>query len=182
MKRITCAECGLHLVLEDIRSELVKSPNAAYSCPGRTCTRSWSRTAVAGLLNRVGLPPLATPLPDEDDSLDEWFSDHHNASPHVYEAFKAMAYEIRALGHERYGAKTIMERLRWESPVRYPGLEFKLSNTIKDRCSARYVRLLIVEDPSFRDFFAVRELSTPEQRARLSESHKKHSSEVELSL
>ena len=73
----------------------------------------------------------------------------------------------------RYGAKTIMERLRWEHEVRMPGQTFKLSNTIKDRCSARYARRLIIEDPSYEGFFELRDLTTEDERTKLSESHKK---------
>lgn len=103
--------------------------------------------------------PTAPPPPaDEHDKLAAWFEKFHAKHPHVYRAFKEMALEIRAEGHARYGAKTIMERLRWESAVRYPGQSFKLDNRVKDRCTARYARLLIAEDPSFATFFELRAL------------------------
>lgn len=87
-----------------------------------------------------------------------WFEEFHAANPHVYAHFRALAYEIRNEGHTRYGSKTIMERLRWESPVRY-GNEFKMGNKEKDRATARYVRMLIEEDPSFEYFFETRRLT-----------------------
>lgn len=115
----------------------------------------------------------ATPAPHTGpDDLQAWFEAYHAANPHVYEAFCEMAREIRAQGHRRYGAKTIMERLRWESPARYPDKAFKLGNNVKDRCSARYARLLVSEDSSFASFFELRPVSTAEQRAKLSQAHR----------
>lgn len=108
---------------------------------------------------------------DEQDDLSSWFEKYDRENPKVYQAFKALAQEKRAEGHPRYGAKTIMEILRWESSVRYKGDDFKLGNNIKDRCSARYARKLIREDPSFKGFFETRELSTPDVRERLSDAH-----------
>jgi hypothetical protein len=108
------------------------------------------------------------------DELQAWFEDYHRKNPHVYDAFKALAREIRDQGHRKYGAKTILERLRWESEVRYrgSGLEFKLNNNIKDRCSARYARRLVAEDPSFEGFFEMRKTSTAATRAKLRAAHR----------
>lgn len=118
----------------------------------------------------------------EQDDLAKWFNDFHAANPHVYEAFRAMALEIKALGHKRYGAKTIMERLRWESTIRHPGQVFKLNNGIKDRCSARYARLLIAERPSFAKFFTVRPVTSAAQRARLSQAHRGGAGRVNVTV
>lgn len=118
------------------------------------------------LVKHGSLPPPNAPRVEEDP-LWGWFIEFHEANPEIYKAFVAMAYEIRRQGHKRYGAKTIMERLRWETPVqrlrwetpvRHPGSEFKLNNDIKDRCTARYARLLIRDDPSFSTFFALSRL------------------------
>lgn len=107
----------------------------------------------------------------KSDDLRTWFEKYDLENPMVYEAFKTLAREKRAEGHERYGAKTIMEILRWESAVRYKEGGFKLANNIKDRCSARYARKLIKEDPTFEKFFETRELTTPDQRDKLSDAH-----------
>jgi len=107
---------------------------------------------------------------EDDDVLDQWFQEFHASKPHVFKWFKQLACEIRAEGHRRYSAKTIMERMRWESPVKW-GQEYKMGNLDKDRASARYARLLIDEDPSFKDFFQTRELTTLAQRRRLREAH-----------
>lgn len=105
--------------------------------------------------------------------LNEWFMNFHLKNPHIYRAFKRMAFEMRAEGHRRYGAKTIMERLRWESEVRHPGEKFKLSNTIKDRCSARYARKMIEEYPSFASFFQLKPTLDWFKRLKLSKAHTK---------
>ena len=106
------------------------------------------------------------------DDLQEWFDHYHKENPKVYAAFKHMAEEIRHQGHKRYGAKTIMERLRWESSVRYKGWDFKLSNKVKDRCSARYARMMIEEDSWYENFFEIRKLTTIAQREKLGAAHK----------
>jgi hypothetical protein len=107
----------------------------------------------------------------DGDDLNKWFEEYHAKNPHVFMAFCKMAYEVRAEGHKRYGAKTIMERLRWESAVRHPGEVYKLSNDIKDRCSARYARKLIGLDPGFEGFFRLRKTLNAFKRLRLSEAH-----------
>ena len=107
-----------------------------------------------------------------EDELADWFRRFDEANPEVYEWFKEMARAIRDEGHERYGAKTIMERLRWETPVRF-GVEFKVGNRAKDRASARLARKLMNEDPSFQGFFETRGLTTASRRAALGESHRR---------
>jgi hypothetical protein len=120
-------------------------------------------------------PPMPPPKASADeDELAAWFARWHALNPHVYEAFKLMAIDIRKEGHKRYGAKTILERLRWESDVRFQGssLDYRLNNNIKDRCSSRFARLLIAEDPTFAGFFELRSPSTEGTRRKLSEAHK----------
>lgn len=85
--------------------------------------------------------------------LDEWFEDYDAENPHVYKAFVKMATEVRSQGHCRYGASTIMERLRWESSVRDPSKKYKLPNVTKNRLGSRFARKLVAEDPSFRELF-----------------------------
>lgn len=107
------------------------------------------------------------------EELDCWFAEFNGQNPHIYHAFCKMAVELLGQGHKRYGAKTIMERLRWESGVRHPGESFKLSNTIKDRCSARYARMLIKQDSRFVLFFQLKPMLDYFKRLKLSEAHAK---------
>ena len=108
----------------------------------------------------------------EADDLEAFCAAFHQKNPWLYMRFKEMALAERGLGRARYGAKTIMERLRWEAPEYTRDDSFKLPNTAKDRLSARYARMLIAEIPEFSTFFEIRRLSTPERRAALSDAHK----------
>lgn len=92
------------------------------------------------------------------EEVDAWFVTFDHENPMYYKAFVKLAKEIRGQGHRRYGAQTIMERLRWESEVRDPSHKYKLSNPIKNRLCARFVRKLLKEDPSFSTFFKVTNL------------------------
>jgi hypothetical protein len=105
---------------------------------------------------------LFSALDDEDDGGDEvrrernarlraMFERFHRENPRIYELFKQFANEARDAGRQRYGAKGIIEQIRWETTVKSRG-EFKCN----DACTAYYVRMLIREDPTFRGFFDLR--------------------------
>ncbi len=92
----------------------------------------------------------------EDLTLDERFREFHQAHPDVYRLFARFANEIRATGRERYGAKSLIERIRWHIDTSSRGEPFKLDNSL----TSRYVRLLISDDPSFNGFFEQRTLKS----------------------
>jgi hypothetical protein len=75
----------------------------------------------------------------------------HEANPHVYEALKQIAHQVKAAGKPRYGMKALFERLRWISTFETEGDPYKLNNNY----TAFYARMLM-EDPDFKGFFAVR--------------------------
>ena len=116
------------------------------------------------VLPEIDMTQDVTPIDDipgdnvGSDKYGKYFMKFHAANPHVYAAFKDFACMIREQGHKRYSQKAIMERLRWETEVRY-GNRYKMGNDPKDRCSSRYARLLIAEDPSFATFFEIRKQS-----------------------
>lgn len=82
----------------------------------------------------------------------ERFVAYHKENPHVYDAFKRFAFDLKRAGRDHFGAKGIMERLRWWSAVEAKGDEFKINNNF----SSCYVRLICMEYPEFRGFFEVR--------------------------
>lgn len=83
------------------------------------------------------------------------FVDYHDLNPEVYALFKKYALELRESGVNRYGVKAIFERVRWHFAVEVKGDKFKINNNYPS-C---YVRLLISEDPTFREFFSTRHTS-----------------------
>lgn len=79
------------------------------------------------------------------------FVDYHRARPEIYEQFKRFSVEIKSSGRDQFGAKAIMERIRFETALR-GGDEFKVNNSY----ASCYARLLAFEDSSFREFFIFR--------------------------
>jgi hypothetical protein len=110
----------------------------------------------------VPQPSLFDPSPPPDRprrrTIEERFRAFHAARPDVYALFKRFAFELRRAGRGRYGAKSIMERIRWHLATSGPDAEgFKLNNIM----TSRYVRLLIREHPEFDGFFETRALKSP---------------------
>ena len=68
-----------------------------------------------------------------------------------YALFKAFALEVFITGRRRYGAKGIVERMRWHAEVESGGT-FKLNNND----TSRFARRLAEEDPRFEGFFRFR--------------------------
>jgi hypothetical protein len=93
--------------------------------------------------------------PPARPTIQERFETFHAAHPEVYLFFKRFASEMRAAGRQRYGAKSIMERIRWHIALTTKDAQgFKLNNVF----TSRYVRLLLAEEPAFLGFFETRKL------------------------
>ena len=82
-------------------------------------------------------------------------------NPHVWNKFRTLAVKIKAKGHDRWGAKSLWEVLRWElametnSPAGGP----KLNNSYVSRLARR-----LMEEPEFEGFFETRALKGGEPR------------------
>lgn len=85
-------------------------------------------------------------------TLKEKFNLYHADNPHVYENFKTYARQVLSNGRIKFGAKAIIERLRWHYAFETRGDVFKLNNNY----TAFYVRKLINERPEFNNIFATR--------------------------
>lgn len=82
----------------------------------------------------------------------ESFQKFHKENPGVYKLFTEYANQLMASGITHYGAKAIMERIRWHYEVDRKYTDFKLNNNY----ASAYARLLMHEDNSFRTFFSKR--------------------------
>lgn len=91
-----------------------------------------------------------------DSELWDEFCAYHQANPLIWKLFQRFAEEIRAK-RTRYGAKSLMERIRWEIDLATPAaLEFKINNNY----TSLYARMLAHKFPDrFSDFFEFRELT-----------------------
>lgn len=76
------------------------------------------------------------------------------ANPHVLDLFISLAEQLYRAGRRRYGAKAIIERIRFEYATRTAGDEFKLDNSF----TSRLVRDAVARQPRLADLFEFREL------------------------
>lgn len=98
------------------------------------------------------LPLFNSPFSDLAPHIVDAFVSYHRENPKVYELFKRFACEAKTSGRRHYGAKALMEKIRWHIEIEQKG-EFKINNSF----TSAYVRALITEDPSFKDFFQTRQ-------------------------
>lgn len=89
-------------------------------------------------------------------TIQERFEAFHRLHPEVYVEFKRIAGDLSARGCQHYGAKAIMEVIRFHRAMngRDDIEEFKINNNF----SSRYARMLMDEDGRFATFFEIREL------------------------
>jgi len=81
------------------------------------------------------------------------FEKFHHENPNVFRLFKKYANQLWRVGVRRHGAKSIMERLRWDYGFETVGEPFKISNSY----TAMYARLLILKDKKFKKFFKLKQ-------------------------
>jgi hypothetical protein len=91
---------------------------------------------------------------DFTDTLQERFELFHAEHADIYDLFKRFTLEMARSGRSRYGAKSLMERVRWHHATTSGGGDFKINNNF----TSRYVRLLLQERPDLAGFFETRRL------------------------
>jgi hypothetical protein len=79
------------------------------------------------------------------------FIEYHKTNPHLYEAFKTVAFDAIKMGFKTYGANGIFEIIRWKRAERGDG-EFKINNNF----APLFARLFVNEFPQYADFFRFR--------------------------
>jgi hypothetical protein len=82
----------------------------------------------------------------------EKFIAFHRASPRVWRLFERFALQAAKTGRN-YGAKCIMERIRWEEEIEND-TAFKVNNNY----TAMYARLFAWKYPEHKDMFGFREV------------------------
>lgn len=98
-------------------------------------------------------------LPFQDEAtiserFNRWLEDGGLA---VYREFIAIARQLKDAGQEHYGAKSIMEILRYHRSIRGPaGDTWKINNNY----SSRLARKAMAECPELAGFFSLRELKS----------------------
>lgn len=84
--------------------------------------------------------------------LQQKFREYDRANPGIYEAFERFALMV-IQKRRRYGAKAIMERVRWHT-MESGGDDFKINNNY----TAYYVRKFEALNPKHKDFFKKRSI------------------------
>ena len=99
--------------------------------------------------------PLFADVPPR--TLSERFLAFHGANPQVFVIFARAARALKAGGRARYGAKAIVEHMRFHVPLGTVGEPWKLNNSYV----SRYARLLLETFPGeFDDFLELRALKS----------------------
>jgi hypothetical protein len=86
-------------------------------------------------------------------TLEERAQAFHEANPRVYQELRRLALTLYYRGHAHFGAKMLIEQMRWlwmERTVDTSG--FKLNNSY----TAFYARLLMETEPELRGVFSTR--------------------------
>jgi hypothetical protein len=85
------------------------------------------------------------------EELHRQVTQFHHAHPEVWTYFERFTLELIRAGRTRYGAKGVMERVRWETALGGEG--FKINNNFTAFYARRFERL----HPEHEGFFAKRE-------------------------
>lgn len=91
----------------------------------------------------------------EVKSLDVRFAEYDAKYPEIYELFARFAGQLLARGFVRYGARSVMEQIRWHydtSGLRHDGFKYN------DSYTSRYARKLAELDARYANFFRFRAL------------------------
>jgi len=94
---------------------------------------------------------MMTTLFDRDSRMDQ-LAQVLEAHPEIGSEFVRLALEAKRSGHARYGARAIVELIRYETTVRQGG-EFKLNNNL----TPALARWAMKEHPELEGFFETRE-------------------------
>jgi hypothetical protein len=97
------------------------------------------------------LSPVRGLFSDLQPHIVDAFIEYHRTHPEVFELFKRFSNDLRRSGRRHYGSKAILERVRWHYEVER-STDFKCNNNY----TACFARLLVFEQPEFRDFFEMR--------------------------
>jgi len=82
---------------------------------------------------------------------EETYSGWDNLHPEYYEMFKQFAFDRIEKGFTRWGARSIGERMRWETDID-SGERYKVNNNL----AAYFSRKFMVEFPEHDKFFETR--------------------------
>jgi hypothetical protein len=98
------------------------------------------------------LPEIVAPQYEKGATLKQRFWAFHFQNPHIYQALRKMALDLKRRGVKRCGIKMLYENLRYNYTVQTRGEPYKLSNNFH----AFYARLIMGTTPELNGFFELR--------------------------
>jgi hypothetical protein len=106
-------------------------------------------------------PPKPVPISARRDlTPEERFHLFHSLNPHVYEACRTLALDLRRrVGLRKASMRLIFNQLRWLYVIQTQGDTYR----INDHYSPYYARMLMDEVPELKDFFETRRANADDQ-------------------
>ena len=93
------------------------------------------------------------------NNLKSDFEAFHKENPQVYELFRRFTFQAIDAGRKDFGAKAVMERIRWSSMVESSGEIYKLNNNY----TAFYARMFMDRHPLHEGLFHTRRSKADER-------------------
>jgi len=89
-----------------------------------------------------------------DVSMKEKWWNWHQKNPQIYEQFKKFTFQAIGMGHSKFSAWLIVNRIRWETMIATTGSDFKISNDY----IAYYARQFMFDHPEHDGIFTTKTL------------------------
>jgi hypothetical protein len=80
------------------------------------------------------------------------FLEFDEANPQVWIAFKRFTFQAINTGRKRFGAKMVVERIRWDTLLTTTDERYKISNDY----TAFYARKFVSEFPQYKGLFVTK--------------------------
>ena len=120
--------------------------------------RIWGRMRLWRLVGATCMQMTNYMLISRNATIEERFARFLERHPEVYSEFKRIAGDLLAHGIRHYGAKAIMEVIRFHRAM--SGQDAQEPFKINNNYTSRIARKLMDEDERFVDFFEIRELKS----------------------
>ena len=97
------------------------------------------------------------------DEMQRQASEYHKKYPLVWRWFVRYTVQLIDKGFKHYGAKSIFERIRWETDI--PDVTGKSTFKINNNYTSFYARRFVKFYPEHKDFFLFREQISKSKQA-----------------
>lgn len=78
---------------------------------------------------------------DHGETWEERFNKFDAANPHIYQLFERYALQLVRAGRDRFSARTVVERIRWDALTSTNGSAFKFNENFTAYYGRKFMRL-----------------------------------------